>query len=230
MKTIGLIGGTGWVSTIEYYRLINLEINKRLGGHNTARCILYSFNYADINECNLREDHPGVYKLVLDAALKLKKASVDFIVLCANTLHMFYDALVDKTQLSVIHIAEATANEIKKKGLTKIGLLGTKFTMEMDFYTKQLSSAGIESLVPDKRERPFIHDAIVNELLKENFKPETKGKFLEIIAELGQKGAQGIVLGCTEIPLLIKQQDTHLPVFNTLEIHARAAVDFALNE
>ena len=230
MKTIGLIGGTGWVSTIEYYRTINLEINKRLGGHNAARCILYSFNYADINECNLREDHAGVYKIVFDAAAKLKEASADFIVLCANTLHQYADDLQAEIKLPIVHIAEATASEIKKQGLSKIGLLGTKFTMEMDFYTKLLSSAGIESLVPEKPERLFIHSTIMNELLREIFKPEAKKRFLEIINDLEQKGAEGIVLGCTEIPLLIKQEDTHLPVFDTLEIHAQAAVDFALND
>ncbi len=229
MKTIGLIGGTGWVSTIEYYRVLNLEINKRLGGQNASRCILYSFNYADINECNLREDHTGVYKMVLDAAAKLKNASADFIVLCANTLHQYADELQKKIELPIVHIADATAKEIKKQGLSKIGLLGTKFTMEMDFYKKRLIAAGIESLVPEKPERLFIHDTIMNELLKEIFKPEAKKKFLEIINDLEQKGAEGIVLGCTEIPLLIKQDDTHLPVFNTLKIHAQAAVDFALS-
>ena len=137
---------------------------------------------------------------------------------------------MQKLIFPLVHIADATAAEIKKQGLSKIGLLGTKFTMEMDFYTKRLSSAGIESLVPEKQERLFIHDTIMNELLKEIFKPEAKKRFLEIINDLEQKGAEGIVLGCTEIPLLIKQQDTHLPVFNTLEIHARAAVDFALRD
>ena len=230
MKTIGLIGGTGWVSTLEYYRLINEETNKQLGGHNAARCILYSFNYADINECNLREDHEGVYNFVLDAAIKLKNASADCLVLCANTLHQYADRLVEEVKLPVIHIADATAVEIKKKGLSTIGLLGTKFTMEMDFYTKKLSEAGISSVVPEKSERLFIHNTIMNELLKEIFKPESKKRFLDIINDLEQKGAQGIVLGCTEIPLLIKQSDTNLPVFNTLEIHAKAAVDYALKD
>jgi aspartate racemase len=230
MKTIGLIGGTGWVSTLEYYRLINEETNKQLGGHNAARCILYSFNYADINECNLREDHEGVYKLVLDAARKLKSASADCLVLCANTLHQYVDTLIEEVKLPIIHIADATAVEIKKQGLSKIGLLGTKFTMEMDFYTKKLSDAGIDSMVPDKPERLFIHNTIMNELLKETYTTESKKRFLEIINELEQKGAQGIVLGCTEIPLLIKQADTHLPIFNTLEIHAKAAVDFAVKD
>lgn len=229
MKTIGLIGGTGWVSTLEYYRLINKETNKQLGGHNAARCILYSFNYADINECNLRDDHEGVYRLVLDAAIKLKNANADCLILCANTLHQYVERLDEEIKLPIIHIADATANEIKKIGLNTIGLLGTKFTMEMDFYTRKLSEAGITSLVPEKSERLFIHSAIMNELLKEQFMSETKKRFLDIINDLEQKGAQGIVLGCTEIPLLIKQTDTHLPVFNTLNIHAKAAVDFAIN-
>jgi aspartate racemase len=230
MKTIGLIGGTSWLSTIEYYRLINISINKRLGGHNAARCILYSFNYADIDKLNQVEDHVGVGKLVLDAARILRKASAEFIVICANTLHQYADEIQKEINLPVVHIADATASEIKGRGLSKIGLLGTIFTMEMDFYTKRLNSAGIESLVPEKSERLFIHNAIMNELLKELFNSETKRRFLTIIKTLEQKGAQGIVLGCTEIPLLIKQEDTSLPVFNTLEIHAQAAVDFALSE
>lgn len=230
MKTIGLIGGTGWVSTLEYYRLINEETNRQLGGHNAARCILYSFNYTDINECNLREDHKGVYKLVLDATRKVKNASADFIVLCANTLHQYVDRLIEEVNLPIVHIADATAVEIKKLGLSTIGLLGTKFTMELDFYTSRLSDASIKSLVPERPERLFIHNTIMDELLKEIYKPESKKRFLEIINDLEQKGAQGIVLGCTEIPLLINQADTHLPVFNTLKIHAKAAVDFAIKD
>ena len=228
MKTIGMIGGTGWPSTLEYYRIINQETNKRLGGLNSARIFLSSFNYAEIDNLNKVEDHTGVYKLVLDAAQKLKTVSVDCIVLCANTLHQYVDDLEKETDLKIVHIADATAKEIRTKGLTKIGLLGTRFTMEMDFYTKRLSNSGIESLVPEKPEREFIHSAIMNELLKEKFNEETKEKLLNIINDLEQKGAEGIVLGCTEIPLLIKQADTHLPVFNTLEIHAKATVDFAL--
>ena len=228
MKTIGLIGGTGWVSTLEYYKLINKGINVKLGGHNSARCILYSVNYDDVNECNKRDDHEGVYKIVLNAAKILKSANVDFLVLCANTLHQYVERLTAEVGLPIVHIADATANEIKKKNISSIGLLGTKFTMEMDFYTKRLSEAGIKSLVPEKDERLFIHNAIMNELLKEEFKPETKKRFLDIINDLEQKGAEGIVLGCTEIPLLIKQSDSHLPVFNTLEVHANAIVDFAI--
>ena len=229
MKTIGLIGGTGWTSTTDYYRLINQETNRLLGGLNSARCILYSFNYADINECNLRDDHEGVYRYVLDAAQKLKYASADFLVLCANTLHQYVDRLNDEIKLPIVHIADASAAEIKRKGISTIGLLGTRFTMEMDFYTKKLSEAGITSLVPDKPGRNYIHSIIMDELLKENIREESRKHFLEIIGSLETRGAQGIVLGCTEIPLLIKQEHTHLPVFNTLELHAKAAVEYALN-
>jgi len=228
MKTIGMVGGTGWLSTLEYYRIINQETNRRLGGLSSAKIILTSFNYAEIDKLNKAEDHAGVYKLVLTTTQKLKAAYVDCIVLCANTLHQYVEDLEKEIDLKIIHIADATAKEINGKGLSKIGLLGTRFTMEMDFYTKRLKEAGIESLVPPKSERELIHDAIMNELLKEEFKRETKEKFLNIINDLEKQGAQGTVLGCTEIPLLIKQADVNLPVFNTLEIHAKAAVDFAL--
>ena len=229
MKTIGLIGGTGWTSTIEYYRIINQGPNKRLGGLNSAKCIIHSFNYAEINALNKKDDHNGIFQLVLNAAEKLKNVSADLLVLCANTLHQYVDELEKLIDLPIVHIADATAKEIKKQNLTTIGLLGTRFTMEMDFYTKRLKAAGIESLVPQKPEREFIHNAIMDELLKEELKRDTKESFLKIIDELNSAGAQGIVLGCTEIPLLINQDDTHLPVFNTLEIHAKAAVDFALD-
>jgi len=229
MKTIGMIGGTGWPSTLEYYRLINQETNKRLGGLNSAKIFLSSFNYAEIDVLNKKDDHAEVYKLVLEAAQKLKKCSIDYIVICANTLHQYVEELENETGLKVVHIADATAKEIRKNNISRIGLLGTRFTMQMDFYTKRLQQAGIESIVPPKSDREFIHNAIMNELLKEEFKEKTKAKFLSIIGNLENHGAQGIVLGCTEIPLLIKQKDTQLPVFNTLEIHAKAVVDFALS-
>jgi len=170
MKTIGLIGGTGWTSTVEYYRIINQETNKKLGGLNSAKCVVYSFNYAVINELNKKDDHVGIFKLVLNAAEKLKNISADFLVLCANTLHQYADDLQEIIDLPIVHIADATADEIKKQDLITIGLLGTKYTMEMDFYTKRLKDAGIESLVPQKPDRDFIHNAIMNELLKEELK------------------------------------------------------------
>jgi aspartate racemase len=228
MKTIGMIGGAGWPSTLEYYRIINQETNKRLGGLNSAKIILSSFNYEMIDALNKRNDHAGVYELVLDAAFRLKKASADFLIICANTMNQYVDAIEKETGLPVIHIADATAEEIKKKSFSKIGLLGTSFTMEMDFYKKRFNQFGIESIVPEKSDRDFIHSAIMDELLKEIIKEETKNKFLKIIDDLQNKGAEGVVLGCTEIPLLIKQKDVSIPVFNTLENHAKAAVSFAL--
>lgn len=229
MKTIGLIGGTTWVSTLEYYRLINEEANKKLGGLAASKCILYSFNYAEIDELNKAENHNEITRLVINAANQLEKASVDCLMLCANTMHMYVDELLKNTSLPLIHIADAAAGKIKKQGLTQIGLLGTRLTMEKDFYTQRLADAGIKSLIPEKPEREFIHKSIMEEFAKEVFREETKERFLKIIYDLEQKGAQGIVLGCTEIPLLIKQADTHLPIFNTLELHAKAAVEFALS-
>ena len=228
MKTIGMIGGAGWPSTLEYYRIINQETNKILGRLNSAKIVLSSFNYGEIDVLNKRDDHQSIYKLVLDAALRLKKASADFLIICANTMNQYVEAIEKETELPVIHIADATAEEIKKKGFSKIGLLGTRFTMEMDFYDNPFRQFGLESIVPAKPEREFIHNAIMDELLKEIFKEETKNKFLNIIDDLKSKGAEGIVLGCTEIPLLIKQNDVSLPVFNTLENHAKVAVRFAL--
>ncbi|NNG26343.1 MAG: aspartate/glutamate racemase family protein [Ignavibacteriaceae bacterium] len=228
MKTIGLIGGTGWVSTVEYYKLINEGINKKLGGLNSAQCFIYSFNYAEIDTLVKKDDLDAVYELVLEKAKKLKACSVDCLILCANTLHQYVDKLEKTIGLPIVHIADATAKVIKQKGLTKVGLLGTRFTMEMDFYTKRLSSAGIETIVPEKPQREFIHDAIINEMLHDNFKDETRKKFLSIIDDLKAMGTGGIVLGCTEIPLLIKQEDVELPLFSTLEIHAEAIVDYAV--
>ena len=229
MKTIGMIGGTGWPSTLEYYRILNQETNRRLGGLSSAKIILSSFNYAEVDALNKKDDHAGVYKLVLDAAQRLKRSSVDFIIICANTMHQYVEMLEVTLGLKIVHIADATAKEIKRQGISNIGLLGTRFTMEMDFYTKRLSDAGIKSIIPDQPDRNFIHTAIMDELIKEKLKTETRERFIKIINGLEARGAKGIVLGCTEIPLLLKQKDVSLPLFNTLEIHAKAAVDFALS-
>jgi len=229
MKTIGLIGGTGWVSSIDYYRFINREINRRLGGQQAARCILWSFNYGEIDILiNQKNDLESVYQMVKDAAEKLENCGADCILLCANTLHMFVARLKDEINIPIIHIGAATAHEITKAGLKKVAVLGTKFTMERDFYRSKLAESGIEMIIPGNEARDFVHNAILNELLKDVLNPETKTKFLEIIRCLVADGAEGIVLGCTEIPLLIKQEDVEVPVFDTTQIHATAAVDFAL--
>ncbi len=229
MKTIGLIGGTGWLSTIEYYRELNLGINKRLGGLSSARIILDSYNYGDIDNLNKANDHEGILKLIIESAIKLQQSGAECILLCANTLHMYAEKLIDKISVPLIHIGDATASEIKQRNISTIALLGTKWTMEKDFYKARLNNYGIKSLVPSSDEINFIHSAIMNELLKENFRVETKNRFLETVKNLLSQGAEGIVLGCTEIPLIISQKDFEVPVFNTLTIHAKAAIDFALS-
>ena len=228
MKTLGLVGGTGWVSSVDYYRLINQGINAVLGGHEFARCILYSINFADIAACNNRNDSEGIFTLVEDAAYKVILGGAEGIVLCANTLHKYADRLQKRINVPIIHIAEATAREVNNKKLSIVGLLGTKYTMEEDFYTSKLAAANIQTLVPELEEREFINKTIYNELLKEIFQEKSKKKFLDIMKKLQDRGAEGIILGCTEIPLIIHEDDLDLPLLNTTAIHARAAVKFAL--
>lgn len=228
MKTIGLIGGTGWVSTIEYYRIINKEFNKRSGGHNFAKCILYSLNHGDIIEFNKKNDMLGLYAMLLDAALRLIDAGADFILLCANTTHMFADKLSKEISVPLIHIGEAAAKEIKRQNLSKVGLLGTKATMEQDFFKSKILDEKIEVLIPDANDREFINNSILNELIKDIFTEETRNEYKKIIQKLQLQGAEGVILGCTEIPLLIKQEDVEIPVFDTTLIHSLEAVEFAL--
>lgn len=230
MKTIGLVGGTGWASTVEYYRIINKEINNRLDGNNFAKCILYSFNFGDVFELIKKDDMEGIYEMTLDAVIKLEKAGSDCILLCANTMHLFADKIKENISVPLIHIAEAAAREIKKKNLKKVGLLGTKITMEKDFYKSVLIKNNIDVLVPDLQVRDFIQKKITDEMVKDIFDSNTKNSFLKIIDDLMKKGADGIVLGCTEIPLLIKPEDVSVPVVDTLYCHSIAAVDFVLNE
>lgn len=230
MKTIGLIGGTGWISTQEYYRLINEKVNQELGGLQFPRIVLVSVNYGEIYACNQRNDREGVYQLILQASKSLENAGADFIALCANTIHFTYDRLIHETHHPIVHIADATGKAIREKRLKKVGLLGTMETMKMDFYKNRLALQGIELITPEPADRDFIHSAIINELLKATFLPETRSRFVAIMDKLRTAGAQGMILGCTEIPLLIKPGDYALPLFNTLGIHAQAIVDFALKD
>jgi aspartate racemase len=228
MKTIGLIGGTGWVSTVEYYRIINREFNKRLGGYNFPKCILYSINHGDVIEYNKKGDMEGLYTMLLNAANKLIEAGADFVLMCANTTHMFADMLVKEISVPFIHIGTATAEEIKRRGLYRVGLLGTKATMEQDFLKSKLIDENIEVIIPNPDYRDFINKSILEELIKDIFAEETRNEFKSIIKSLQAKGAEGVILGCTEIPLLIKQENVEIPVFDTTLIHSLAAVDFAL--
>lgn len=229
MKTIGLIGGTGWVSSTEYYKQINQKVNNRLGGLEAARCLLYSLNYGDIDRFNQKKDDKAVLELLKEAARKLEMIGVDCVVLCANTLHFYADDVKVSTKLPLLHIGEATAQAIAKERIGKIALLGTKTTMEEDFYTSKLKAHNIDALVPEAADRDYIHKTIMSELLRNRFLYDSKNNFLEIIDKLQKGGAEAVVLGCTEIPLLIHQDDIDIPLFNTLSIHTDYIVDFALN-
>lgn len=226
MKTIGLIGGTTWVSTVDYYRIINQEVNRRLGGVNSAKLILRSLNFQDVLDTQIRKDDEALKDILLEAAFSLKKAGADALLLCANTMHKFAPPVELSTGLPVIHIADETAREIQVRNLNKVGLLGTRITMEETFYHDRLTTYGIETLVPDIDDRIFIARVIYDELSKEIFKTESRERFISIMEKLVTRGAQGIILGCTEIPLLVTAKDTEIPMFNTLEIHALAAARY----
>jgi aspartate racemase len=228
MKKIGLIGGISWVSTADYYSFINKGINERLGGLNFAECIIYSFNYAEIKKNNDAGDWDKTLSMLTNAALGLKACGAEAIILCANTMHLIADKLEEKVELPVINIASVTAREIKKKGITSVGLLGTKFTMERDFFNSKLKEQGITSIIPDEDDREFIHYTIFEELGRGLVIEETKQRYISIINKLIERGAKGIILGCTEIPLLIKPGDITVPAFDTTLIHSNAAVEFML--
>ena len=228
MKTIGLVGGTSWASTIEYYRIINEEMNNRRGGLNFAKIALYSLDYGEVHAFSMKKDVEGIRTLLVEAAKKLEGIGAQCVLLCANTMHMHAEWVQNSVGIPLIHIADATATEINKKKMTKVGLLGTKLTMELDFYKKRLQGHGITAIVPPLEDRNFIHHAIDTELVKSLILPPTKTRFLKIIDDLRNQGAEGVILGCTEIPLLIKQDDTSLPLFDTTRIHSLAAVDFAV--
>lgn len=226
MKKVGLVGGISWVSTLDYYRYINEGVNKQLGGLNFAECIIYSLNYGDIQA----NEWPATFELLHNAAKSLERSGADAIMLCANTAHFIADELKSKIDLPIIHIVTATAAAINHQGFKKVGLLGTKFTMEMDFYRKGLADAGIEAIVPaDSNDRAFIQQTLKEELGKGIVNQTTKLAYLQIIDKLIAEGAEAIILGCTEIPMLLSQKDVSIPVFDTTRIHAQAAVDFALS-
>jgi aspartate racemase len=227
MKTLGLIGGTTWLSTIDYYRYINEGVAERRAGH-TARILLHSFDFADILEINRTQNWDALLDIVAGAANNLKKAGADGIVLCANTLHVIADRLEPRVGLPLIHIVDAVAAEIRRAGLERVSLLGTRYTMDLPFFKDRLAWHGIATVVPEPKDREFVHETIFSELGKNVFHDATRARYLSIIESLARQGAKGSVLGCTEIPLLLKQEHTALPLFDTTALHARAAVDFAL--
>jgi len=228
MKTLGLIGGISWVSTLDYYRYINMGINEQLGANNFARCIIHSFNYQDIIDRNVAQDHEGLFAMLAAAATNLRSSGAEALVLCANTMHLHAGALEQAVGLPVIHIARATAAAINAQGLTTVGLLGTKFTMERDFFKEKLTAQGITTIIPGDADRDFVHHTIFEELGRNIITDATRVRYIAIINELITRGAQGVILGCTEIPLLIKPSDVSIPTFDTARLHSDAAVAFSL--
>jgi aspartate racemase len=227
MKKIGLVGGISWVSTLDYYKLINEGINQQLGGLNFAECVIYSLNFADIQQ----KTWEGAYELLLNACISLKKSGVDAIVLGANTAHLYADRLEQEIQLPFIHIITETAKVIQAKGLKKLGLLGTKFTMEMSFYREKFEAWGLEILTPEKAEtRDYIQWVVKEELGRGEVRQESKERFITIANELRLNGADGLILGCTEIPMLINQTDFSFPVFDSTKIHAEAIVAYSISK
>jgi aspartate racemase len=229
MKTIGLIGGMSWESTVEYYRLINEEVKTRMGGLHSAKCLLSSVDFGEIEPLMRTDDWDKIGEELIKAARSLEKGGADFILLCTNTMHKLFEQIQQKTGLELLHIADATAERILDGGLKKVGLLGTQQTMEQEFYKARLELRGIQVLIPDDRDRKLVHQVIFEELCLGKIQQESRNEYRRIIEELIAKGAEGIILGCTEIPLLIKQEDSGVPLFDTTFIHAMKAVEKSID-
>ena len=228
MKKIGLIGGLTWVSTLDYYRLLNELVNERKGGSEAAEIILYSVNFGPIKKYTEEGNWKAISAIICDAAQKLETAGANCILLGANTMHKIAYEVQESISIPLINIASVTAEAISLQSLKKVALLGTKYTMQLDFYKNALTQRGIDTLIPPVEKIEIINSAIYNELGKNIFLPSTKQQFMEVINDLYQQGSEGVILGCTEIPLLIKQSDSPIPVFDTTRLHALAAVKFAL--
>lgn len=229
MKTIGLLGGMSWQSTVEYYRIINEETARRLGGLHSAKLIMSSIDFAEMEELQHTGRWTEAGELLAGQARGLKSAGADFLLICANTMHKVAGAVESGAGLPVLHIADATAGEVKKAGIKKIGLLGTRYTMEEEFYRVRLAEKhGLEVMIPPADDRLMVNRVIYDELCQGIIRPESKADYLRVIQNMAGDGAEGIILGCTEIELLVTPADFPLPLFPTTRIHAEAAVDLAL--
>lgn len=229
MKTIGLIGGMSWESTQTYYRLINQRVRDELGGLHSARLVLYSVDFAEIEALQHQGDWDATAEILSSAGQSVEAADAEFIVLCTNTMHKVASQIEQAVSIPLLHIADATAMALKRDGITCVGLLGTRFTMEQTFYLGRLEDHGIQVIVPDEPQRERVHDVIYNELCRGSVKRESKNAYLDIVASLAERGAQGVILGCTEIGLLIQASDTDVRLYDTTEIHAEQAVQLALD-
>lgn len=231
MRTIGLLGGMSWESSIEYYRIINETVRKRLGGLHSAKSIMYSVDFADIERLQQRGQWSEATEVMIEAARLIERGGADFLVICTNTMHKMADAVQQAIRIPLLHIADPTAEQVKAKGLSTVGLLGTGFTMEESFYKGRLTEKhGLHVVIPDPADRQTVHRVIYEELVVGKIVPESKSHYLRIIGGLVRQGARGVILGCTEIGLLVNQEDSPVPLFDTTHIHAVAAVELALAE
>ncbi len=230
MKTIGLIGGMSWESTVTYYQIINEVVKRELGGLHSAQILLYSVDFAEIEQCQADGDWDKSAEILSAAAQNLEKAGADFILICTNTMHKVAPQIQQSVRVPILHIAEATAEQLRQRGISRVALLGTKYTMTQDFYKQKLVDAGIDVIVPDEKDIEMVNDVIYHELCLGTISQSSKEKYLRVIDELAKRGAQGVILGCTEIGLLVQQADTALPVFDTTLIHSEKAAMLAFEE
>lgn len=231
MKTLGLIGGMSWESTIPYYRIINERIKSRLGGLHSAKLLLHSVDFHDIEKLQAQGDWASAARELSDIAIGLRQAGAEAIVICTNTMHKVAEEVEQASQLPLLHIADATAQHLKRLGMTQVGLLGTRYTMEQDFYRQRLQQRhGIDVMIPPPEQRETVNQVIYDELCRGIFKETSREAYRGIIADLARQGAQGVILGCTEIPLLIDESAAKIPLFDTSRLHALAAADYAIGE
>jgi aspartate racemase len=230
MKVIGLIGGMSWNSTLEYYRLINEGVSRRLGGLHSARLVLYSLDFEEIERAQREDNWDNAAHILAEAGMALERAGAAFLVICTNTMHKVADVVAERTGLSLLHIVDVAGSAITEQGLHRVGLLGTRFVMEDPFYQERLRKAGIDVFVPEQAEQGVVHRIIYEELCLGKIEEASRHACLKIIEGLRVQGSQGIILGCTELPLLIRPTDVSVPVFDTTRLHAEAAVKLALSE
>jgi aspartate racemase len=228
MRTIGLIGGLSWESTLVYYQIINQRVRERLGGSHSANSLIWSVDYTTVEDLIFADRWDEVGALLADAGRNLEKSGADFLLICSNTFNRVADEVTRATNVPFLHIADAVGAEVSARGMRKVGLLGTRFTMEEPFYRDRLAAQGFEVVVPEREQRDLVHDVIFEELVRGVLSESSRDAYTRIIAELADEGAEGVVLGCTEIELLISEKDTGIPLFPSARLHAEAAANFAL--
>ncbi|MEU2514228.1 aspartate/glutamate racemase family protein [Streptomyces syringium] len=228
MRTIGLIGGMSWESTAEYYRILNERTRERLGGLHSARCVLYSVDFAEIEQLQVQGRWAEAGEVLAAAARSLEAAGADLLLICTNTMHKVADSVEAAVSVPLLHLADATADAVRAAGLRRVGLLGTAFTMEQDFYRGRLAAGGLDVRVPDSEGRALVHRVIYEELCLGVVRDASRAAYRQVVEDLVAEGAEGVILGCTEIELLIGPEDSPVPVFPTARLHAEAAVDAAL--